>query len=212
MKHAFIHIVFCVIIPCAAMSQNKSNDFTSIIETIPKNITPNTKRLMTLQVKDVSKNISQLVIEAPIIACLLRFAACKQEGNRMATVIQVDEFFLEYREFQLQNGQWVPTRKSRLTRLNGSRATHLSHVDILDWGVVEAWFVSLEKIIGSNDWNLDLLNSKKGERKDFLIERYEIEATGNVKQEGGPFHSGMKAEPSALERKRINEPHATPCG
>ena len=123
----------------------------------------------------------------------------------MAVVIQVDEFFLEYREFQLQNGQWVPIRNNRITRLNGSRATHLSHVDILDWGVVEAWFAPPQGSVESNDWNLDLLNSKKGERKDFLIERYEIEATGNVKQEGGPFHSGVKAEPSALERKKENQ-------
>ena len=204
MNNTFIQTVISIVLVSVSLAEENSNAFTATTEPILKSNAKQTSRSMILRAKAANKSFPELKADVPT-GIGTRFAAIRQDGNRIALVVQVDQFYLEYREYILQNQIWIQTKQNKISKLNGTRMMRLAHVDILNWNEVEAWFSPLQGSVESNDWNLDLLNSKKGERKDFLIERYEIEATGNVKQEGGPFHSGVKAEPSALERKKENQ-------
>ncbi|MEK7951851.1 hypothetical protein [Luteolibacter soli] len=120
-----------------------------------------------------------LEVEVPG-AALIRIAAVRFGGSKAAVVVQVDEFFLEYREYQLAGKRWELSRKARLRELNGALSLRLKEVEMKRLGEATVRFgkQSLETSVGG--WELAVVGRAFPREKDDSVQSFRLEGEAFV--------------------------------
>ena len=109
-----------------------------------------------------------------------RFVAAKLEGEKLAVVLQWDEFFLQYEEFQLENNAWKRNKKLEVCKLYGTTVERLAEVEITKFGQIEVRYSEKPVQLGPVSKRHEELILKKYHRKDNdQVRKYAIGIDGN---------------------------------
>jgi len=124
-----------------------------------------------------------LKVKVPETA-LTRIAGVRFEGSKTAVVVQLDEFYLEYREYDLVGKGWKLSRKARLCNLNGALSLRLKEVEMERFGEAVVRFGRESQLGGSSTRELAVVAKAFPREKDDIVESYRLKGERFVEVSG----------------------------
>jgi hypothetical protein len=145
-------------------------------------------------------------------AAQTRIVSARFDDKRAAIVIQLDEFFLEYREYELRKGDWSEAGKYRLRGLNGYLATALKRVRIEDWGNVTVRFGNRPVHGSYKEWELAVVNETFEQEDGDTVESFKL-ADGKFVGDAAPVRINLtRTDPGWSIMVRPNGSGGISCG
>ena len=126
-----------------------------------------------LTIGKIQNSMPTLIIPT-ISSAQTRVSGARVKGDRVEVVIQVDEFYLEYMVYNLENSKWTLKFQKKLCSLNGQISTKIAQVDILDEGIIDVKLHNEESNPGKSGWDKELLMKDHKEERDMITERYAL--------------------------------------
>lgn len=124
-----------------------------------------------------------LEVEVPGGA-LIRIAAVRFEESKAAVVVHIDEFFLEYREYDLAGKRWELSRKARLCKLNGALSLRLKEVEMKRFGEAVVRFGKEPQETSAGGWELAVVGKTFPREEDDVVESFRWEGEKFVEFSG----------------------------
>jgi hypothetical protein len=98
--------------------------------------------------------------------------------------VQLDEFYLEYREYDLVGKGWELSRKARLCNLNGALSLRLKEVEMERFGEAVVRFGRESQLGGSSTRELAVVAKAFPREKDDIVESYRLKGERFVEVSG----------------------------
>ena len=193
MKNAMI-IVTSLILSMAVKAETKFE--YEITKANGEEKSAGAKGRLSLLIKGANSPLPALKFDVPT-SILVRLVEAKFGNNKLAMVLQMDEFNLEYREYSIKSEEWKLIRSTKLCDLSGFRATHLKKVTISNFGEVKVRFgKNTADHKGPVKWENIVLHGLDADNDDDTLEDYSLKDDGNFVKTSMIRQEQQEKEPS----------------